>query len=462
MLRNLLKIIAVIFVLAGTLVIATITVVDRTPYQETPFYAEMDQLLDSLHEHLRYPVNHDPLGLGWAKVNITPATPVPLAGYGARDPKIMQGIKDSSYVRTVVFKKGSQKSAFITADLLIIHPEVSQKVLSTLPEGWKPNEVYFTATHTHSGQGGWAPGLVGKLFSGEFQDEIVTFLAKHIVASIEQASEDLTAGSLGFGELSVDNLVRNRLVNDAGITDPWLKVIQLQKDSLRGLLNFYSAHATCMTHRSHQLSGDFPGALTQVLEAKSSVEFAAYGAGAVGSMGPDVKGPDDSKKIDYMVYHLADQLSLLQMIGIPSQEIPYISTFRVKIPLRDPFFKVTQNLALRPYLFRMAFGDYPAYLSVLRLGNTVLIGLPCDFSGELAVPLYEAARSMGLNLIITSFNGSYIGYVIRDEWYDLEKYEARTMSWYGPDTGTYFSEIISRILDAINESDNPDFSPNRR
>jgi len=107
---------------------------------------------------------------------------------------------------------------------------------------------------------------------------------------------------------------------------------------------------------------------------------------------------------------------------------------------------------LRPYLFKWAFGNYPHYVSVMVLGETLLIGMPCDFSGELAVPLYEKARALGYQLIITSFNGDYAGYVIKDEWYDLPKYEARTMSWYGPYAGQYFTEIINRIISTIDEN----------
>jgi hypothetical protein len=75
------------------------------------------------------------------------------------------------------------------------------------------------------------------------------------------------------------------------------------------------------------------------------------------------------------------------------------------------------------------------------------LGFPCDFSGELAVFLYEYAQKQGLNLIITSFNGGYIGYVPHDQWYDINKYETRTMTWYGHDTGDYLTEIAKRIID---------------
>ena len=49
--------------------------------------------------------------------------------------------------------------------------------------------------------------------------------------------------------------------------------------------------------------------------------------------------------------------------------------------------------------------------------------------------------------MITSFNGGYMGYVTKDEWYDEDLYETRTMNWYGPYNGAYFEELIEGIIE---------------
>src|SRR5690606_42076053 len=48
----------------------------------------------------------------------------------------------------------------------------------------------------------------------------------------------------------------------------------------------------------------------------------------------------------------------------------------------------------------------------------MLLGTPCDFSGELMPPIDSAARAHGMNAMVTSFNGQYIGYITADQWYD--------------------------------------------
>lgn len=436
------------------LAVSTITRIDRTPYQQLTFYAEMDQRLDSLAENYQLPQDSSTFQIGWSKLSITPARPLPLAGYGARDPKQMTGIHDSSFVRTVIFKKGQNKAAFITADLLIVHPEVSRRVFSSLPAGWKPGEIYFTASHTHSGLGSWGPGLVGNLFAGPYEPEVVESLSNIIVSSINAASDQLDEGGVAYGDTVVDELVRNR-VRKEGTVDSSLRLLLLRSGSRTGLVNFFGAHATCFSDDFHKLSGDYPSKLNKLLEKDSLIDFAAYGAGAVGSMGPGGTYSGQAC-VDFLSENLKSQIDLFMlMAGANTQQPDYMRSFRLQLPFGKPQFKISRDFAVRPYIFRQAFGDYQNHISILSLGKTLLIGMPCDFSGELAIPLYRKARNLGLNLIITSFNGDYMGYVIRDEWYDLPSYEARTMSWYGPDTGSYLSEVASRIIDIIHKNQQP-------
>jgi len=52
-------------------------------------------------------------------------------------------------------------------------------------------------------------------------------------------------------------------------------------------------------------------------------------------------------------------------------------------------------------------------------------------------------------VLVTSFNGGYIGYITKDEWYNLKEYETFVMNWYGPYNGAYFVGLIQRLLEVI-------------
>ncbi len=196
-----------------------LNVVDREPYQEKRFYKEMLEQVTDLSS-VRQSIPGDSLLIGWSKVNITPDAVLPLAGYGGRKPKAFDAIHDSVFVRTVVFESTDEKVAYVSADLLIIHPELTQAVYQVLGQDWNSEQIFLTATHTHSSIGAWAPGFVGNLFAGSFDPEVVKSLAGAIARSIRLADERKQPGAVTYSELDMSELVKNRLAGAKGTIDP--------------------------------------------------------------------------------------------------------------------------------------------------------------------------------------------------------------------------------------------------
>ncbi|MFZ6011594.1 MAG: hypothetical protein ACOYXT_14720, partial [Bacteroidota bacterium] len=120
---------------------------------------------------------------------------------------------------------------------------------------------------------------------------------------------------------------------------------------------------------------------------------------------------------------------------------------RMPLPLSDPQLKIEKDWKVRPWFFRTAMGEYPVYLTALRIGDVVLAGTPCDFSGEFSYQLNAVASwRPGSQLMVTSFNGGYIGYVTPLERYDRNHYETRLMNWYAPGTGEYIEECLYKLI----------------
>ena len=434
-----------------TLSICLIVPVDRSPYQEFISYETMSNRLDSLQKVFRNPLRGDSLHVGFSKVSITPSDTVSLAGYGAREPMEFDQILDSVFIRVIILDNGLKKVAILSGDLLIIHPKVTSSFYQKIKEaGWNRNNVFLGATHSHSSIGNWAPGIAGKLFSGEFDQSSQDFIVDQMVKAVTQTSELTKPASMTFVRNKLGIHVKNRLIK-GGEEDPWMRNLLIQTEDGIACLSSYAAHATCFSIKSRALTGDFPSYFHSKLSEDSLNNFSMYLAGAVGSMGPDAAGLKEREKAAFIGKSLAEQVSLLSRLGAMNKNQITIDAFRLQVDLRPPQLKITESLALRPWLFKTIIGNDQPEISVLKLGKILLIGMPCDFSGELAVPLYEYASEKGLNLIITSFNGGYIGYVTKDAWYDLAKYETRTMNWFGPDSGAYFSEIVTRIIDTIAE-----------
>lgn len=445
MLKRWMKIVGGIAVVLLILALALITTVDRTPYHEMSYYTETMSSLEPLQPTL---VSGDTLKVGWTKVSLVPEKSVPLAGYGKRRGAHYQSIHDSVFVRAFVFDNGATKAAYVSADLLIIPPLVYARLFELLEgSAFNPQNTFLTATHSHSSIGGWQPGLVGSLFSGEFDPAVVEFIAQRIATAMKMAVADTDQARIGYSAVMAADLVRNRLVGDQeGQIDPWFRLMKIVRDDGEvALLTSFAAHATCAGGSFMQLSADYPGQLIKLLEADSLIDFASYGAGAVGSMAPLAPPLEDLEEIAYMANHLAPQIRLIQN-ATPVDYTTQLGFIRADVSLRAPHFRISEDLRLRPWVFDQVFGEVNATINGLQIGDQLLMGTPADFSGELVEPLSDLARKTDKYLMVHSFNGSYIGYITKDEWYDRNKYETRTMNWFGPYNGAYFSELITTMI----------------
>lgn len=443
--RKFFKALLYFFVVLLFLSIGTITLIDLRVPSEKDFYRPMMERLDSLRLNLEVSPAQT-ISVGTGKVSITPDSVMALAGYGARRPKEFDAVLDSVYVRTMVVSTPKEQVAIISADLLIIHPEITKAFYEKLTEiGWEKEQVFLSATHTHSSIGQWAPGIVGGLFAGKHADRVAEIIADRMIESLQNGLQKLAPANIGFSSSKNPDLVFNRLVREEGDEDDYQKNITLRTEAGDILFSTFSAHATCLTSKSRGLSGDYPSHFHRSLEQDSSIIFSMYAAGAVASMGPQTPELDQFERTEWLGKELAKSVTKPANLN---DSVPVVA-FRIPLHLGEPQFKISQNLILRPYLFNYAFGDEKVEISGLLLGKTLLVGTPCDFSGELALPLYDYAKQRGLDLIITSFNGGYIGYITKDEWFDLPKYETRTMNWYGPGNGKYFSDVIRKIIDAV-------------
>jgi neutral ceramidase len=438
------KAIGILLLLILLAVATMITTMDLTPYKEMAYYKEWKQRISEVTPDT---ILADTLKVGWAKVNITPTSPTPMAGYGNRRGRPYESVHDSVYIRAVVVDNGSVQSAIVAADLLIIPPTVTKLLQEKLTEKEIPfNQVFLGATHSHNSVGGWGTGISGLFFSGKYDPATVDRLADAIFQAVVQAKAKLEPARIAYME-SEDSLdIRNRLVGEEGIIDPEVRSVAfIKRNGEKAILSSYAAHSTVMNSKNMKLSRDYPGVLVDSLERHYN--FAMYVAGAVGSMGPIEKGEDDFDEMKNQAYGV--QKAILGTAPVPGPENPVVRAITIPLPLREPSPRLTMDIVLRPWAFKKAFGDYPIYVKALRIGNVLMVGMPCDFSGELVAGLDAYAKTKGLNLMVTSFNGGYIGYITHDNHFDRDLYETKTMSWYGPYNGAYLQEVIKDIIDKL-------------
>lgn len=420
--------------------------VDRSPYQTRKYYRKTKARIAALPDAV---VQNDTVRVGWAKVNITPTHQAPLAGYGKRMGKRLEGIEDSVFVRAFVFKNRYQKLAYITMDLLIVPMSVTAALQQALPrQGFSLEQTYLSATHSHSSLGGWARKPAGYLMAGNYDKAIVQKITQAIVQAIGQAEASALPARVGYAAVAAEALVYNRLVGEKGDKDNQLRLLQIQKQNGEtALLCTFAAHATCLPAAHVRISGDYPGALVRELEKMPDVQFAAFSAGAMASHGPAAPGAGLEK-----VANMARGLATRAEAALDQMPLSYISRLNaVSVPLylRSPHWRIAQNWRLLPAFFNLGLGKYPASLKAIRIGHILFAGTPCDFSGELVGGLEKSLEGRPEKLVLTSFNGGYIGYITPDAYYDLKKYETRDMNFFGPYNGAYLSEMIALLLQKL-------------
>ena len=424
---------------------------DTTPYKESKFYEQTMFTLDSLNK-MNHKIDGDTLKMGWAKSSLIPSFSTPLAGYGERKGKINMGVEDSIWVRTIVLDNGINRAAYISLDLLIPPPNLN---LEGILEGTnlKESELFLTASHSHSSIGGYLPSIVGEMFAGEYDERILQFISTAIRKSLLDALNNMEITKVGYSRIHAEEFITNRLVGDSlGTKDNWIRVIKFERNSGKNVIMYsYSAHATCYTSKQLKVSSDYPGKCIFHLEELPKIEFAIYGAGAVGSMAPKNKSLKGKDKLDAIANGISNKI-INVIDSIPTFFENRLLSNKIYIKMRKPSFRLNDFLIFKPWVFNYLVGldNSSKYFSFLKLGNILIVGTPADFSGELVKPLEEFALSKQMNLIINSFNGGYLGYITNDNWYNkknINTYETYTMNWYGPHNGSYFSDIIKKIID---------------
>lgn len=454
--KKLFKTLGIVLLVIVALLIILVQRIDRTPYQETPHFA-------AWQENIRQ-TNFTPLQaaltMGWAEVNITPAEPIPMSGYGNRWGKAFESVRDSIYIGSISLASPEKTISLVSADMLIVPPNVTEKLGELLEkDGISLNDIHLGATHTHHSIGSWGQKLIGRLFSGKYDPETEQKLAEKFRTAILESRKDMVSGKIQYLETKNEEGIRNRLEVDSGqITDPEMRnLIFTRDDGKKAALLTYGAHSTMLPSRFLALSRDYPGQYIAQLEDKGDFDFALYFAGAVGSMGHVGKGADAFERASNLGGQLTQKfLDAEAQLELPSdisaldslQATPLFSTW-IKVPLPPSTGRISLDYALRPWVFSALFGKSQGDIKVTLIGHTLLLGMPADFSGEIMVELDQYAREKGLDLIITSFNGYYTGYITHDKWYEHNLYETVTMSWNGYDAGNYYTNAAENIIDKI-------------
>lgn len=434
--------------------------VDHTPYFKSTYYQKTENRLDSLTK--KRTISTDFVEAGFSKVSITPSVghsqdsmevgqfkEAPLAGFGARKGKSATGTHDSIFVKAAAIKVGPQLVVIVGADILIMPPNIIDEVTLLLEKkGIHRNQVFYSASHTHSSIGAWGPGFIGEQFAGKSNPKINQWLVRQIAQAVTLAISDLKPARIGNGFFNAASYTRNRLVGEQGTKNNDFNFISIQqKGGRKAVIGSFGAHATTIGADNMQFSADYPGYWQRKME-QGSVDLAIFCGGSVGSQSPtgEGKGFDKPQKIGEA---LADSLGI-HLAKVKLTDKIDLSAMSLKLDLPDYHIRLTTNMHFSTWLSKKLMPlPENVYLQVIKIGNLIWFTTPCDFSGEFARQLKDALAAKGFQANATSFNGSYVGYIIPGKYFYLDAFEPKTMGWFGPNMGEYTFDLLRHLSEIM-------------
>jgi len=438
-----------------------------------------------------------PLRAGWAERDITPAPGHPMAGYGGRpNGKRSTGVLEPLFVRALAMNDGTDTVVFIGSDLLQTLPNllamVEERIAKTV--SLTNANVMYTSSHTHSGPGGLAPGYVAEQSYGEYHPEYVAFLADRFAEAITEAVQTMAPARFAHGTVDVPEYIRNRTRNAPVDSTLNVAVVEKVEGGQRLYVARYSAHGTAFGEEVLELNNDHAGAFQRAVKAKTGMPL-LYMGGAVGSMCPNPPGPplpkpwtpelalafendveselvkQGKKTLEQL---LADQKARVEAMGAAMTERLLSAaaglTFEDRVDvasLEAPYAPppaqaraLSPDWRLSPFMFKVLGVPTQGRLQAARVGGAFFIGMPYDFSGETSRDWQEWARPHGVNLWVTSFSGTYLGYLSPDKYYHEigeglhynQNYEIGQMNWFGPNQEAYVTSLFQHAFERLNKN----------
>ena len=244
-----------------------------------------------------------PLQAGIARVEITPATLMPMAGYPNRTCPAATGKLDALNAKVLVLSTGDKRVALVTLDLVNF---VSDRLRSEVASKLNIPVLLLGSSHTHSGP------AFGKSspYATEVEDKIF--------GAIQQASRNMFPARLSVGRGSFQ-IGYNRLVpgsdgrsqvlhfnRDAipyGPVDPEYMLLRVEDNTgaTRALLVHYACHAVVLRHLNCQYSADYPGVMQRKLKSQMKGVQVMFVQGGAGDINTILEGRSDDPKQNYDV-----------------------------------------------------------------------------------------------------------------------------------------------------------------
>lgn len=268
------------------------------------------------------------LEIGCAKVDITPESAVPLAGFAVRQNKPYAGIRSRLYLRALYLRErredGSVDNALVvSADLLWWGSDRMPHIRDMLRERWglRPDMIVLNGTHSHSGP---QTSFRFHRLLGRADADYVEWLERRLAEAVAEAEANAEPVEIERGAAQSHIGVQRRKYADGkviggpnteGPMDPEVTVVRFRAASgkTKAVIVHYACHP--VTTNENFVSSEFAGKAMETLEERLGGEAVClYLQGACGDINifkssAPATLTDDYDIIDYFGLKLADSVT---------------------------------------------------------------------------------------------------------------------------------------------------------
>lgn len=381
------------------------------------------------------------LRAGVGRADLVPPFPSPMGGYNTRGSAPFTEVLDPPSVRATAFEAGGRQVVLVSAELLVIPQPLRDAVLDALGDD-RPDALVLTATHTHSGPGGyWDLTIAEFMGIGPYDERLFAFVRDRIVEAVQAARSSLQPARIAAGAMEVSHFGLNRARRD-GPVDHLMTAARVESEAgeILSRVVVFAAHPTILHRDWMKLSGDWPGAFRRALETGDGVAMLLQGA--VGDVTWGKRAGTmalDERMVLFGQAVAGDARGALMAAGEATSDVELsFARVQVTVPPADaggsvwgPFENAGSNA-----LHWLAWPG-TTEVAFLRVGPLAAALVPGEVVAELGIAWREALDGAA----VVSLANGYIGYVETPDLVAQELGEAKR---------TYFGEELApRLLEGL-------------
>ena len=426
--------------------------------------------------------------VGVARVDITPDSPIRLAGYGARTKTEAGAIIQRLGAKALAFGS-DHPSILITVDLLGIPARITAKLSQQLSQkmGIDPAQLLICASHTHGGPEVGNALNVLEYRGDHFSDSLLALnQLVHIAQYTENLSEKLEEVAMAalknrktafveWGQGQAGFAANRR--TKGGPIDPALPILRVTNadGTLRAVLVNYACHGTTLDGSVNEIHGDWIGEAQHIIEANHPGAIAMVSIGCGADANPQPRGTMELLKSH--AQEIADNVDKLlksplqSLTSPPEGNMKWIKLPFAKVPTVAELIKLTEDKTVKGYYARRALdiiqrgGTIPAELNypvqTWNFGNKMAM---VNLGGEVVVDYsIRLKNELGAeHLWINAYSNDVPCYIASRRVIGEGGYEAESSMYYYDKPSPFAPEVEDIIITAVHDLIAPAFKLERK